>query len=591
VVRTFNQNGTGPVTLKDDNVFVMSNWWVGAGSGVSLPGRMIVRDNALVILRPGLERASALDVGGRQNGEGHYGILEVSGNAVVSNALAVGNYGRGALYQDGGKVHVMESINVLSRGNNNACFGMYGYSYVGINGGLFTQGYWFNLGGWDDGRGFIVQRGGVMEHWDAGDPVRMCFAGDHAYANIAQLGGLSTWKGYATMGFSNYSPTGYGSTSTITVSGTNTVMDMSANTIGIRMVVSTNAHRKAWTGNVNLNDGGTLHAQHIYMTQMGGAAQGTPAWDSLDPAQVRAASKPYLNFNGGILKMAANGEFFASSATDHRRELERVTVYEKGAILDTNGKNVTWRMPFLKPYGHGLKSATLPSSVTDNTATNLLIGPSRCYIASTNGGFAADLLMDFSNATRRVMGVLVTCPGCGYEAAPVVTFEKSDSNYKNVWTAAVETVNFDDPSFRHGGITKRGTGTLTLTAANTYGGVTRCEGGTLAFTDAAGIPSGSALEFSAAALSDSAKDTPLLTAVNGAGHALRVTDVDTLDDKTFGRLRTVARFDTALAAVPAFTLVDAAGQTVTDPLWRFVLSSDGRTLKFGPNRGTVVILR
>ena len=58
------------------------------------------------------------------------------------------------------------------------------------------------------------------------------------------------------MGFSNYTPTGYGSTCTITVSGTNTLMDMSYNDVGIRMIVSTNAHRKAWTGNVNLNDGG-----------------------------------------------------------------------------------------------------------------------------------------------------------------------------------------------------------------------------------------------------------------------------------------------------------------------------------------------
>jgi len=129
----------------------------------------------------------------------------------------------------------------------------------------------------------------------------------------------------------------------------------------------------------------------------------------------------YVGINGGILKMAAGGEFFNSTAADHRRELERVTVYEKGAVIDTNGKNVIWRMPFLRPFGHGIRSATLPADVTANTATNLLLGPTRCYIASTNGGFAADLLMDFSNAVRRVTGVMVTCPGCGYEAAPVVT--------------------------------------------------------------------------------------------------------------------------------------------------------------------------
>ena len=588
-VVTLKQNSNGPMTLADDNVFVMSNWWVGVNS-LSIPARMIVTNNAQIIHRPDLRRASVMDVGGPNGSYGsYYGILEVSGNAVVSNALAIGNYGRGALYQNGGKVFVMESNGLSTRSNNNAYHGMYGYGYLGMNDGYFAQGYWYNLGGWGDGRGFIVQRGGLMEHWDSADPLRMCFSGDNAYANLAQLGGRSTWKGYATMGFSNYTPTGYGSTCTITVSGTNTLMDMSYNDVGIRMIVSTNAHRKAWTGNVNLNDGGTLHIKRIYMTQMGGADQGTPPWDSLDPAQVRQASKPYINFNGGVLKTAQAGEFFGSSATDHRRELERVTVYEKGAIIDTDGKNVTWRMPLLRPFGHGIKRVTLPAEVTANTATNILIGPTRCYITSASGGICGDVLMDFSNAVRRAVGTIVTCPGCGYEAAPTVQFEKAACDPKTLWTCEVETVDYDAADFQHGGLTKRGEGTLTLTAANTYGGATRLEGGTLAFTDAAGLPANSALEFSAAGLRSGTKTTPLLTAPAYNGGEIRIAEAETLDVETFGKMRTIATFDTPLTTSPAVKLVKSDGTELTGCDWRVAVV--GNSIRFGLNKGLAIFLK
>ena len=144
-----------------------------------------------------------------------------------------------------------------------------------------------------------------------------------------------------------------------------------------------------------------------------------------------------------------------------------------------------------------------------------------------------------------------------------------------------------------GGLTKRGAGTLTMVSTNTYNGVTRLEGGKLVFSHAQGYPGGD-LEIAAAAV-QGALAAPLLTAHTLAfreGKGVRVTEADTLDDKTYGPMKTVATFTTPLAAVPSLTLVDADGTEWTDnKQWSLQLVDGGKTLKFGPLRGTQVIFR
>ncbi|MBR0505873.1 MAG: autotransporter-associated beta strand repeat-containing protein, partial [Kiritimatiellae bacterium] len=145
-----------------------------------------------------------------------------------------------------------------------------------------------------------------------------------------------------------------------------------------------------------------------------------------------------------------------------------------------------------------------------------------------------------------------------------------------------------------GGLTKRGTGTLTMVNTNTYNGVTRLEGGTLAFSHAEGYPGGD-LEIAAAAVQGQTLAAPLLTAQAVAfreGKGVRVTEADTLDDKTFGRMKTVATFTTPLAAVPSLTLVNTDGtEWTSSKQWCLLLADGGKTLQFGALRGTQVIVR
>ena len=343
---------------------------------------------------------------------------------------------------------------------------------------------------------------------------------------------------------------------------------------------------KKWVN--SSNDGGTLYVKRISRGQLTGT--GSPSWASVAPL-ITAGSQYYLNFNGGVLKTAQAGEFFNSTATDPVRELTRATVFGKGAVIDTDGKDVTFRMALQKPYGLGIKSVTLPDDVTAPAATNLLIGPTRPVVTATERRIArtADLMMDFDDATRRAKGVIVNAPGFGFTEKPTVVFEKA--NCSATWSCTVETVDFDAADYPHGGLTKRGAGTLTLTSANTYGGVTRLEGGTLAFTHPEGFPGGD-LEIPAATLAAKDVSTPLLTAAAlpfHAGAALRVPDADMLDKNAFGPSKLIAAVATPPAMLPALVLLDGDGAELPAAAW--TLYQDGTQLKFGPARGTVLLLR
>ena len=87
---------------------------------------------------------------------------------------------------------------------------------------------------------------------------------------------------------------------------------------------------------------------------------------------------------------------------------------------------------------------------------------------------------------------------------------------------------------------------------------------------------------------------PLLTANTltfNAEKGVRVTEADTLDDSTFGTMKTVATFTNPIS-LPTLTLVDADGTAWANTRqWHLQLADGGRTLKFGSARGTQILFR
>lgn len=154
-----------------------------------------------------------------------------------------------------------------------------------------------------------------------------------------------------------------------------------------------------------------------------------------------------------------------------------------------------------------------------------------------------------------------------------------------------------------GGLTKSGSGTLTMNKTCSYNGPTRLDGGTLKFADTSdasgrgGRPD-TDLDFTAAALMGCAEH-PFIEAPSlamGSGRRLRVADCDQLDPSAWeGKWHTVATFENAIAELPAVSYVRSDGTVASTSNgwygWTFRLSADGKSIEFRYLHGMSIIIR
>ena len=525
--------------------------------------RLIVTN--AVFTRPQVgTRRPKLGIGFRDNTRG---IFEIRAGAVVTNDLHIGYGGYGAVYQSGGFFH-------WKAGDGNDGFiGANKYGYYGLTGGELVTDGWMNYGRM--GRSVMIQRGGKMRVTQ-NMPLKFARAGWNSYAQYCILGGELDSAGEIRFS-DNGANSGTGSEAVFAVKGANAKAKVKEIA---QYAGTTDAHKVM--GVVSVADGGELTVNRIYKRESTGSATSASAWTAVKDMVTNTVL--YLTFDGGTLKTGTAGEFFYDA--DGSRAPNRVLVYEKGATIDTDGKNVTWCAPLARPEGKGLDTVTINNATL--TAADYTEGPGVVKVYN-NGWFdnGGTVLADFDDATRtQAAAAIVTCPGERYtEGDCTVKIENRDL------TAVTITRTLRD--LGSGSFTKKGAGTLTLTSTNTYAGATRLEGGTLAFTHAQGYPGGD-LEIAAAAV-QGALSAPLLTAHTlafNAGRGVRVTEADTLDDKTFGAMKTVATFTTPLDALPSLTLVDGNGDVLPpNGLWCLQLADGGRTLMFGAMHGTIVIFR
>lgn len=624
----------GKVVLENAGTFLVTNCTVGtqgfrpttpaakvAGAWGSVPRLSVTGDSvfAMPVSDTGNTPATKkrhLFVGGAAS---EFGILEIGSGGIVSNDLNVGR-SAGSV----GAIYVKDGGALLWRGgaSNQGWIGDQGCGYLSIDDGaafesegLITSGAYGNTSG-NGGVGIVHMRGGTAKFTRSNTDIFYSLRlgrDNNSYGHWYQTGGSSTFANHVALCYADTLTDRENMESVLTLSGENTAMSI-ADGKYLESCVST----KSVTGIVNLNDGAALTVRRMFKNYAS-TEEKAGTTDKFNTASIResvAASKFYLNFDGGVLKPAQHGTIF-NSRGDVYDDPDRVTVYEGGAVVDTSlcsGGNQTWSAPVLKPSGNVLLSVSLP---TDSAWVNKYIAPPRVVISGVNQ-HGATAVAEFDEATGKLTGITVTSPGNDVQSDITVTIRSGDlaSTFACPFTVGAPATD--------GGFTKRGDHLLEMNmpsaTPNTWEGPTTVEGGTLKFTNAT-YPDGSPLVLKGGTLALGGHPivVPSLEghgAITGSGGVtvsdeLRISCAD-----LFGEGRSIAAQKVTLASGATLVITDpenlaqykneeaAVFLTASDSLtgdvpaleadvaaqgWR--CSKVGNSLKFGFPQAFVLVVR
>ena len=375
--------------------------------------------------------------------DGRQMFAEVLDGAIVTNRFqfSVGSgSSSGALYQRGGETYMPYT------GTYAGFIGSLGDGFVELSGGLMQINQNLYMGARESGVGQLYVKGGIGRMLSA--PL---YVGDAGKASVYQTGGTFELKKGLAINSTQPGWAGDNGVGLYTVDGAAARTEVSGN-------VAVCTRTGAGTGILNLNNGGTLVAAKVYKSTSS------------------ETSKSYVNFNGGVLKANADcAEMF--------KGVDAVTVYAGGAVIDTDGHDVTLATPLTAAASGGIASIGLDVSKFAN-----IVSPPLLTISGD--GFGASAVVNFDSTTRTITGVTVTSPGWGYTAANTTI----TATYKG-WSTTTETCTFTltDAAGAPVALTKRGEGTLNLATDTLSAGATvKTEGGSVAVSGA--WPSGVTLK-------------------------------------------------------------------------------------------------
>ncbi len=200
------------------------------------------------------------------------------------------------------------------------------------------------------------------------------------------------------------------------------------------------------TGVINLISGGKLIANRVY-----GNAAGTKI----------------VNFNGGILQ--ANPDGAGTLAATFLQGMTLSTIYSNGAVIDSGTNVITIGQPLMAPVDYGITNITISDAGAGYIGAPIVV-------LSGGSGTGATAIAQVDLAAGTVTNILITSPGSGYQLGDTVTATLRYGGYTT--PATLGTVSID-VNAGGGGLVKLGTGTLRLTATNTYNGSTTVSNGTL----------------------------------------------------------------------------------------------------------------
>ena len=377
-------------------------------------------------------------------------ILEIHDSGEVTGLVHAGLAANtsGAIYQYGGTFHH------LSAGGRDSWFAKEGKAFYGLYGGAFDVDGWLGIAGNATSVGMMEIEGGTFAVTGSGSP--LVVGRSAGRAELYMGGGTFTSAAKLVMGGHEYAPDAgvAGGFAVLTLAGTNNP----SMTIGGELQMC--ERTSGYTSVVNLN-AGTLTAPSIKF----------PDWLSSE----RVGCKAFVNFNGGTFR---SSDAAALSATGLVAPT-RVTVFGKGATIDYNGGSAEWHVPFLRPAGRGIKSITIPAEAA---VSGYAIPP--VVAISGGGGEGATAHVRLDPRTGMIeREIEVTSPGWGFIETPTVTITAPDMK-----TEVACNVELTEGEQEDGGLTKTGSGYMSVFAANSYTGDTVVAGGTFYMRNASAVP-------------------------------------------------------------------------------------------------------
>jgi autotransporter-associated beta strand protein len=280
-------------------------------------------------------------------------------------------------------------------------------------------------------------------------------AGATATVNIygGLLKGSSTSDNYITMG--GNAATGYGQLN-VGGSGILNIAGGPNNNRGLGLMFADNN-----TNVVNLLPGGKIIANKVYAEKTTG--------------------RSIFNFNGGTLTTtntsAVGGSFLQG--------LTAAYVYPGNAFIDTTSINLTVVQPLLATSDYGVTGFTLTSN-----GSGYIGAPAVVLLGGSGRGATATAQHDFNTNSAtfgQITGLTITCPGTGYQPGDTLTVSLRGGGYLTPASATC-TLGANPVS---GGLTKLGSGVLTISGINTYEGATTINNGTLRLGVANALPTNS----------------------------------------------------------------------------------------------------
>ncbi|MGD0655529.1 MAG: autotransporter-associated beta strand repeat-containing protein [Thermoguttaceae bacterium] len=412
------------ITLQNDSQFYLSDW---VSLGLFGNGTMTVKNSAKFI-----QLGGACDFNIGDFGTGNLTIQDTA--TVSAGIMYVGRRqnSNGVISQTGGAVDFNKTYNGINfiggadpsfQGEANPTNAWGAYNLSGISSTLSFVGS-LHIGNY--GIGAFNQIGGTVSTsgwWLIGHHV-----GSYGVYNI-DSGSLTLTNTNACLAAGDFG------TGTLNISGTGSV-DV-AGFVGIGL------NDPSSVGVVNLN-GGTLAATDVRC--------------------VTPAATAFLNFHGGELKAntgAGNADFVSG--------LDGAYVWNGGAVINTNGNDVTLNAVLKNPTGKGLQDIAVTNGGSGYMGTPVV------NITTNGSGKGATAVAYVSDGV--VTGITITNPGVDYATGDTITVQLLGGGAATA--ATLGTVTLNDGNNSTGGLRKKGLGKLTLLADNIYIGTTYIDNGTL----------------------------------------------------------------------------------------------------------------